>query len=264
MITETPISLSKIKEARGIAFSNHQIERDYPTHRSVTEYEETLPSFQGQTFIQHIEDRGSALNVLDVGCGEGSVLSTLKSRYPHLRVFGLTAHDYTSRLTWSRYLDKVDYRVGDAQRLSSVFRDINFDIVVSLYAFEYFADPLAALKQAYMTCNEGGIVFIDKFTKLTMHQAELLARHLREQGVGVNLRRFAPNKERFDPSMYSIAFQRGQSRRLHLPFRYSRVHKTSESDGMEGKIPGIRLSYSFDESLVLAENISGANPVSSK
>ena len=186
--------------------------------------------------------------MLDIGCGQGLIFAGLV-RYPNLHAFGLSSFDYRSDLTrWNGLDTQVDYRVGDAQRLATVFPDIRFDVIVSQYTFEYLADPLLALKQAYRLCNEGGIILLDKFQILTSQQAGLLKTYWEKHGIKPELKRWAPDGEKYDPSRYSLALQRGGNLRLPLPFKYAEpvVVNTSRIDGSDETYE-VRFSYSFDE-----------------
>lgn len=254
---ETPISLRTIRAARNLSYLCHAVERTYPTHRSVSEHEQSLPRFNDKTYLEHIEDRvaqETPTNVLEIGCGQGALLACLAYTYPGLKTYGLSAHDYSKEENyWKSEMNKVDYRVGDAHKLKSVFSDTKFDIIVSLYVFEYLADPLAVLKQAYSLCNENGMVFLDKFMMLTSSQADELGYYWQARGIKSHLKRFAPNEERFDPSMYALAIQRGSNPHLALPFAYAGYQITPVRD-REPNEPSsdIRLTYSFDQAKMVA------------
>lgn len=246
-IKEKVSSSAEIRSYRKQVFASQNKRRDYHTHRGISEYEKFLPKFEGKTVIEHIADRiqqgADRLNVLDIGCGQGIFLAQLVKKYPQVRPYGISASDYRSYPTpWRNYVEQIDYRVVDAQRLKQMFPDVKFDFVVSLHTLEYLADPLTALKQAYSICNSGGIIFLDRLEVLLYkEEAELLDRFWKRQGIRADLHRWAPIN--YEPSQYSVAIQKGQNPRLILPFRYNLL--TPNLDTF--RIP---LQYSLDEELV--------------
>lgn len=247
-ITEIVSSSTEIRNYRKQAFAGQNTWRDYPTYRGIHEYEKRLPKFEDQTVLEHINDRtqqgADHLNVLDIGCGQGIFLNELvencsEEGHCQIHTYGISSFDYRSCPTSRRKY--MDYRVGDAQKLRQIFPDVKFDFIVSLHAFEYFADPLTVLKQAYSVCNSGGIIFLDRLVVLLYkEQAELLDRFWTQQGIRADFNRWEPID--YEPSQYSVAIQKGQNPRLVLPFRYDLL--TPNLDTF--RIP---FQYSFDEKL---------------
>lgn len=258
-VIESQISIGQIKAVREDAYLVHRgKDVKYNTGRYLRIYDDALPSFGGKKLSELIRDKvdhtPGGINVLDIGCGEGMIFAGLIGN-AELNAFGISAVDYRSKTgPWAEVTSQIDYRTGDAQRLASVFAGVGFDIIASLYAFEYFADPLGVLKQAYRISREGGIILIDKFQRLTSSQADLLKAIWEQNGIKSELHRWAPVREGYDtPSMYSLAIQRGSNPRLPLPFKYSGRLCIKEvpipfRDEMEMQMAyktGI-LSYSFD------------------
>lgn len=234
---ESVISQERVKQIRRRSYERHTVGSGYPTgtDRSLFEYLELLPTFEGRNFAEHIETKfkqtGQPIAVLDIGCGQGVMLGELLDLdinsipvYP----FGVSAFDYRPFLGEDKDIidpdDEVNYRVGDAHKLSRLFPDIKFDIVVSVATFKYLADPLAALKQAYMVCKEGGLMFIDSFcVPLTKPQADLLRTFWEKNGIKVDLRQSHFTITSPDPisTYYYLAMERGNSSHLPLPFKYA-------------------------------------------
>lgn len=198
-------------------------------NRNLSMYCSLLPKIFGKTVEEYIKERllggAETLTVLDIGCGQGICLAELVKNHPQIRAVGLTAADFRNKPTtydWQPYIEKIDYRLGDAHQLTEVLGDITPDVVVSLYAFQYFADPLSVLEQTYELSAEGAVIFIDSNNglDLTREEAKQLENIWQQSGIEFNLESMAGIdwKERYH---YRLALQKGAASSLPLPFRYS-------------------------------------------
>lgn len=105
--------------------------------------------------------------VLDLGCGVGTFLQSLKERFPNVDVLGVSAADF--RLT--RYnseglqVPDAEYIVANLENLTqiSALCGRKFDLIVSSVTFKHLSDPLGVLCQAYELLNENGILIVDQF-----------------------------------------------------------------------------------------------------
>lgn len=101
----------------------------YPADRNLAEYEAILPRIQDKTVVGHIRERlaqgQQQVSVLDIGCGKGIALCELILKFPKVKAYGLSDFDYRTVLDdpWLTYIQRVDYRVGDAHRLKKIFGD---------------------------------------------------------------------------------------------------------------------------------------------
>lgn len=247
--TELPSDGTGIKGLKQFSFSNHNHgNRLYPTHRFPLDYQRDLPKVNDQTFEDCIKDRlaqNQEVNILDVGCGEGIMLAILGIDHPHLEVYGLSAYDYRSRLSdpWKPLIGKVDYRVGDAHELLSLFPDVKFDLIVSHYAHEYMLDPVSVLEQEFQLLKEGGMIFLDKFyPTLTIDQKCSLETYMERQGIQFDLRRFAPMDPKWDPVLHSLVVQKGLTPTLSLPFKPTGVIYYNTTDVVQE----VRFEYSMN------------------
>lgn len=207
----------------------------YPGHRNLYLYCETLPKFQDKTVTEHIDERVQAgaetITVLDIGCGQGICLGELVRDYPQVKPIGLTAADYRAEVPtpWQPFVKKIDYRLGDAG-LIELMGDVKPDFVISIHAFEYFADPLSVLEQAYDLIANDGIIFVDTAKLyLTTGEADILRSIWQENGIMVNLERWAPPSD--IKSLYSLAIQKRVNTKLPLPFRYNFAELGSRTRG---------------------------------
>ncbi|OJJ50675.1 hypothetical protein ASPZODRAFT_148131 [Penicilliopsis zonata CBS 506.65] len=101
-----------------------------------------------------------AMNILDVGCGPGSITADLAQRVPQGYV---TAIDYVSdpldgarSLAASRGVHNVTFQVGDIHSLE--FPDNTFDVVHVHQVLQHIADPVQALREMRRVVKPGGIV----------------------------------------------------------------------------------------------------------
>lgn len=209
---------------------------EYPSHRTLQEYNERLPKLYNKSLVEHIEERVAsgpkAITVLDVGCGQGLCLAQLARDYPQVRAVGITAADFRREAPtpWQPLIQRVDYRLEDAHKLTEIAGDINPDFVISLHAFEYFVDPLSVLQQAYDLCADNAIIFIDHAKMfLTSDEANQLENIWKEHGINTNLERWSPHTDVC--SLYSLAIQKRSGTKLPLPFRYSFADLGSRTRG---------------------------------
>lgn len=120
---------------------------------------------------------GSVASVLDIGCGDGSLLVTLLERAPGLEATGIDrwdeAWDYAQSACEARLAaagHRATFRRMDAARLD--LPDASFDAVVSVMCFHEVRapegsttpGPLAALEEALRVLRPGGaFVLVDRF-----------------------------------------------------------------------------------------------------
>ena len=245
LFTPEGIDLSEVSQRRQGAFLFQAQHHVYPVDRGIDSYNYLLPKFNNIKVTQHIDSRIDAgareLRVLDIGCGRGVFLASLARKHPEVRAFGISAYDYRPRDKFSEgLLSEIDYRVGDGNKLKEVFADTQFDIITSLYALQYFADPLNVIAQAYECASEGGLLLFDEFgPRMTIEQVELLRKYWEKEGIQAELDRWVPSYEKFEPARYALAVQKGTSVSLPLPFRYS----LPDDPGI------INFNYFFDETV---------------
>ncbi|MCF3102585.1 class I SAM-dependent methyltransferase [Streptomyces roseoverticillatus] len=102
------------------------------------------------------------LEVLDVGCGPGTITADLAALVPQGRVTGLDAAAEvlgTARaVARERGLDNVAFTVGDLRALD--FPDDSFDVVHAHQVLQHVGDPVGALREMRRVCRPGGIVAV--------------------------------------------------------------------------------------------------------
>jgi ubiquinone/menaquinone biosynthesis C-methylase UbiE len=98
-----------------------------------------------------------SMNLLDVGCGPGSITVELASLVAS--TVGLDASE--EAIAWARKLDPrggVEFVVGSAYELP--FEDRSFDVVFGHQVLQHLADPVDALREWRRVLRPGGIVAV--------------------------------------------------------------------------------------------------------
>jgi 2-polyprenyl-3-methyl-5-hydroxy-6-metoxy-1,4-benzoquinol methylase len=94
-------------------------------------------------------------SLLDVGCGEGTLLRTLRERHPDKRFTGVEP-----TVRYAKHLvEDVGIRVvEDIEKLNPAEQ---FDTVLLIHVLEHVHDPLKLLKQIGQRVRPGGKVYVD-------------------------------------------------------------------------------------------------------
>ncbi|MER7516661.1 methyltransferase domain-containing protein [Streptomyces sp. NPDC126499] len=102
----------------------------------------------------------SGLDVLDVGCGPGTITADLAARVAPGRVTGVdAAADVLVKARAAaaeRGLDNVEFAVADVHALA--FPDDSFDVVHAHQVLQHVGDPVQALREMRRVCRPGGVV----------------------------------------------------------------------------------------------------------
>jgi ubiquinone/menaquinone biosynthesis C-methylase UbiE len=99
-------------------------------------------------------------DLLDVGCGPGTITADLAQRVAPGRVVGLDQVDgvlaQARAVATERGLTTVDLTAGDVHALE--FPDGTFDVVHAHQVLQHVSDPVAALREMRRVCRPGGVV----------------------------------------------------------------------------------------------------------
>ncbi|MDI3258855.1 MAG: class I SAM-dependent methyltransferase [Sinobacteraceae bacterium] len=122
-------------------------------------HDDVLRRFWSRLFDEVFSRASAAVNVLDIGCGNGAVarlaLASARSRNPNaeLGIFGLD-HSYAALAELHRRAPRIVCIAADGAH--GPFRDQAFDLITSQFGLEY-AGPLA-LDEAVRLLRPGGIL----------------------------------------------------------------------------------------------------------
>ncbi|MFI8519663.1 methyltransferase domain-containing protein [Streptomyces sp. NPDC085481] len=107
-----------------------------------------------------IPELRAGLDVLDVGCGPGTITADLAARVAPGRVTAVdTAQDVLPKARAAaaeRGVDNVEFAVADVHALD--FPDDSFDIVHAHQVLQHVGDPVRALREMRRVCRPGGVV----------------------------------------------------------------------------------------------------------
>jgi ubiquinone/menaquinone biosynthesis C-methylase UbiE len=98
------------------------------------------------------------LDLLDVGCGPGTITLDLAARVAPGRVVGIDAADDVVAEAERSNARGVEFRVGDVYELD--FEDESFDVVHAHQVLQHLTDPIAALREAGRVLRSGGTLAV--------------------------------------------------------------------------------------------------------
>ena len=101
------------------------------------------------------------MDLLDVGCGPGTLTADLAARVAPGRVLGLDASADPldeARAAAERAGVEVTFAVGDVYALD--LPDASFDVVHAHQVLQHLTDPVAALREMARVCRPGGVIAV--------------------------------------------------------------------------------------------------------
>jgi 2-polyprenyl-3-methyl-5-hydroxy-6-metoxy-1,4-benzoquinol methylase len=105
-------------------------------------------------YCRHFKPSGS---ILDVGCGEGLLQTTL---HEYSRYLGIDLSDEAIRLASKRRDDITLFVQGDA---TSCHVDGLFDVVVFNECLYYFKDPMSVMSRYHRVLKAGGLLIVSNY-----------------------------------------------------------------------------------------------------
>lgn len=103
----------------------------------------------------------SGLDLLDVGCGPGTITVDLAERVAPGRVVGLDVSSdplAEARALAERAGAAATFEVGDIYSLAAA--DDSFDVVHAHQVLQHLTDPVAALREMARVCRPGGVIAV--------------------------------------------------------------------------------------------------------
>jgi|SRR3989344_2246418 len=117
---------------------------------SAKTWKRSVVKYDALDIHQEISSRGKPLRVLDVGCGDASVLSELKKTYQEaIECYGISVTEHP-------HLENVNYLICPAEIMPLELNEF-FDIVFTHQAFHYMLNPNSALGECVRVLKRGGL-----------------------------------------------------------------------------------------------------------
>ena len=105
-----------------------------------------------------IGDLRPGLDVLDVGCGPGTITSDLADRVAPGRVVGVDRSAEVVAQALSSARANLRFETGDVYSLA--YGDHSFDVVHAHQVLQHLSDPVAALREMRRVCRPDGVVAV--------------------------------------------------------------------------------------------------------
>lgn len=109
-----------------------------------------------------LEDLAPGQDVLDVGCGPGTITVDLAERVPGGKVIGLDRSDdvlaKAADLAVARGVENVEFEVGDIFELPHA--DASFDVVHAHQVLQHLGDPVGAMREMRRVLRPGGVLAV--------------------------------------------------------------------------------------------------------
>lgn len=132
-------------------------------------FQDSERSIAGTTALKIAQEFASKerFAVLDLGCGVGTFMQSLKERFTNVDVIGVTAADFRPTIYNSEELKIPDeeYVVANLENLDRIpaLHGRKFDLIVAAVTIRHLSDPLRLLCRAYDLLNKNGILIVDDF-----------------------------------------------------------------------------------------------------
>ena len=102
-------------------------------------------------------------NILDVGCGTGTLLRKILDERPQVKAYGLDLSEGMLTIAREKLPKRVELVWGEAESLP--YDNKRFELVVMVNSLRFFLNPEQAVKEGYRVLKPGGkLVICDMLT----------------------------------------------------------------------------------------------------
>lgn len=107
-------------------------------------------------------EKESFHDVLDCGCGTGSMIQLLHEKYPDKHYVGLDLTPEMIRVAQAKRLSNTKFIVGDSENLP--FTEESFDAVICSNSFHHYPNPQNFFDSTYQVLRKGGRLILRDYT----------------------------------------------------------------------------------------------------
>lgn len=107
-------------------------------------------------------EKESFHDVLDCGCGTGSMIQLLHEKYPDKHYVGLDLTPEMIRVAQEKRLSNTEFIVGDSENLP--FTEESFDAVICSNSFHHYPNPQNFFDSTYQVLRKGGRLILRDYT----------------------------------------------------------------------------------------------------
>jgi len=157
---------------------------------SAKTWKRTVVKYDALSIHQEISSREKPIYILDVGCGDASVLAELKDIYQGaIECYGISVMDHP-------HSSKVNYLICPAEIMPVEWNEF-FDIVIAHQSYRYMLNPNDVLKECVRVLKPGGVfaayIGLDESAKRLFYNQKLPSELNK-----IAQRIWSQNKERFN------------------------------------------------------------------
>lgn len=135
-------------------------------NQQATTYDTDKNGKHARTLYSHIMNRLSGIpfeNVLDVGCGTGEILNTIKNIYHTVSMYGIDISEEMLKKAKEKLLDNADLSLGDAEHLP--YENGKFDLLMCTDSFHHYPNPQKAIEEFHRVLKTDGHILLADFWK---------------------------------------------------------------------------------------------------
>ena len=103
------------------------------------------------------------LEILDVGCGTGEILCSIRKLYPTASLHGIDISQEMLKRAEGKKIKNLRLYLGDAEHLP--FQNDKFDLLICTDSFHHYPNPENAVREFYKVLRNGGTLLLADYWK---------------------------------------------------------------------------------------------------
>lgn len=101
--------------------------------------------------------------ILDVGCGTGEILKSIKERYSFVQLYGLDISEEMLKQANDKLKGTATLILGDAENIT--LETNSFDLILCTDSFHHYPNPQQAISEFYRVLKHGKFLLIADYWK---------------------------------------------------------------------------------------------------